>query len=81
MSKNKDEDYDEVYVGQDWYIAIKDKKIVETCVYKVEDPRQDAEITMIVDNLVEQGMMNSSGEYGKHSKVRMKEYSSNNNLT
>ena len=78
---SKDEDYDEVYVGQDWYIAIKDKKIVETCVYKVEDPRQDAEITMIVDNLVEQGMMNSSGEYGKHSKVRMKEYSSNNNLT
>lgn len=75
---SKDEDYDEVYVGQDWYIAIKDKKIVETCVYKVEDPRQDAEITMIVDNLVEQGMMNISENFNQNQKVRVKEYSNHN---
>lgn len=78
---SEDEHYDEVYVGQDWYIAIKDKKIIETCIYKVDDPRQNTEITMVIDNLVEQGMMNISDDYDQNQKVRIKEYSNNNGCT
>lgn len=68
----KNVNYDEVYIGQDWYIAIKDKKIIETCVYKVDDPRQNTEINMIIENLIEQGMMNISNDYKEDQKTRIK---------
>ena len=42
--------YDKVYVGQDWYIGMKDDKIVSSTMYKVEDIRQRQEIESIIRN-------------------------------
>lgn len=74
----QNERYDEVYFGQDWYIAIRDKKIIETCIYKVKDLRQNIEINMTVDSLVEQGIMNISEEFNRSEKVRIKKSSNHN---
>lgn len=55
-------DYDEVYIGQDWYIALKDREVVSTGIYKVEDARQKEEISRVIDYIVEQGNLNKMGK-------------------
>lgn len=50
-------DFDEVFLGQDWYIAIKDGKVVDNIVLPVGSERQNDEILKICKYLVGAGFV------------------------
>ena len=62
-------DCDVVYIGQDWYIALKENEIISQCIYKIEDERQEIEITETLNKL--------KGNSGKNNQ-KCKTYSYKN---
>ena len=46
--------YEGIYLGQDWYIAIQDGEIKDKCLCKVSDPRQEIEINETIKIIKEQ---------------------------
>lgn len=47
-----DANFDEVYIGQDWYLALKEKEILSKGVFKTSDKRQQEEIKAVEENLL-----------------------------
>ena len=56
------EDYDDVYIGQDWYIAIKKGKIVEEIVLPTEQEAQVKEIATLKEYLNSLSMLEEMSE-------------------
>ena len=56
------EDYDDVYIGQDWYIAIKKGKIVEEVVLPTEQEAQVKEIATLKEYLNSLSMLEEKTE-------------------
>lgn len=56
------ENYDDVYIGQDWYIAIKKGKIVEEVVLPTEQEVQAKEITTLKEYLNSLNMLEETSE-------------------
>ena len=47
-----DANFDEVYIGQDWYIALKDNHLLSKGIFKTSDIRQQEEMRAVEENLL-----------------------------
>jgi len=54
------EKYDEIYMGQDWFVAIKDGKIVDKVILPINDKRQENELLVLYKHLQELGIINDA---------------------
>ena len=74
------ENYDDIYMGQDWYVAIKDGKIIEEVILPTGQESQITELSLLrekltVLNMVEENTSDtliSSNRGGKKRKKRVK---------
>lgn len=46
-----DANFDEVYIGQDWYVALKDNQLLSKGIFKTSDIRQQEEMRAVEENL------------------------------